>query len=337
MDDLFSTPPQNNSQGINLDKPNDNIGSTNNSNGFGYGSTAYNSKPSSDYNNGNFGYGSTAYNAQQNNANSNSQFGYGETRTSNAYDNTGYSNNNAYGNSGYGNSGYNNNSYGNSGYGNSGYGNNSYNNDSYSNRGYDGGFSASPAFDGFGSSFERSAELMDYVKGVLGALIGALPGFLLFLVLGKFGIVAALSGGVLAIGMVAGFGFMTKGVSLSDKAPFIIYIVVGLVAVFMAEKIIYCSAIVEAIEKVVPNMQEMKNLYELAESAGMSKSEVDELMLDEYKTQLGISKITFGEIFSNFGRCLKGLGMNGKFMLSFLESCFFAALGAVGFLKKTGR
>ena len=105
----------------------------------------------------------------------------------------------------------------------------------------------------------------------------------------------------------------------------------------MAEKIIYCSVIVEAIEKVVPNMQEMKNLYELAESAGMSKSEVDELMLDEYKTQLGISKITFGEIFSNFGRCLKGLGMNGKFMLSFLESCFFAALGAVGFLKKTGR
>ena len=334
MDDLFSTPPQNNSQGINLDKPNDNIGSTNNSNGFGYGSTAYNSKPSSDYNNGNFGYGSTAYNAQQNNANSNSQFGYGETRTSNAYDNTGYSNNNAYGNSGYGNSGYNNNSYGNSGYGNSGYGTNNM---------YGDGYDSSASFSSsFSSSFTRNAELFDIVKGAVGAIVGALPGFLLWILLGRLGVVATIAGCLLAIGTVAGFKFMTKDVSVPNNATLLICILVPVVAIYLANKIIFCSTYTNLFlgdfDKIMglKYTSEFTSLSKTIKDAGLTNSEFKELWQNIWKEEFNMSKITFGSVFSNLSRILDKADGKGEYIGQLLKSYLFAGLGAFAVFKKTG-
>ena len=108
----------------------------------------------------------------------------------------------------------------------------SYNSSSGMNSGFDSSSS-------FGSSFavSQGSPVLSLVFGVIGAMVGAIPGFLLLLFLGKIGYVAALSGAVLAGGAFFGYGLATSKNDAPDSAGLIICVIVCIIAVYLGVRI----------------------------------------------------------------------------------------------------
>ncbi len=223
--------------------------SANSSTGY-TGGSSYNSANSST------GYtGSSAYNS------ANSSTGYtGGSSYNSANSSTGYTGGSSY-NSANSSTGYTGGSSYNSANSSAGYTGSSAYNSANSSTGYTSGSSApgygsrpstdygsSSAYDS-SSSFSMPAssgyELADIVKGLIGALIGALPGFLLWILVGRIGVVAAACGAVLAAGSYKGYSIATKNVLIPEEKGLLVCFVVVLIAVFFAEKISWCWTIAD--------------------------------------------------------------------------------------------
>jgi len=211
-------------------------------------------------------------------------------------------------------------SYGNqpAGYGNaqSGYGSDAYRYNPYNN------------YNSTGSMVMRSAESSDsdftaMLKGILGAVIGAIPGMLLMIMVARFGFIAALCGAVMAICIFFGYKLMTGSSWLSAKVGLIICGIVMVIAVYFSVKISWTFALVDAIE-------EAKELTKAFDSYGLSDT--------YYKSILGGDTTpTFGNCWDNFGDILSAIGAKGRFVASLAENYLFAAIGAVGTFIKFGR
>ena len=76
--------------------------------------------------------------------------------------------------------------------------------------------------------------------GIIGAILGSIPGLIVWLLLSKLGVIAAISGVILIAGTLLGYSFFAKKVS---ALGFIFCIAVVLFMVFFATKLSWCIEI----------------------------------------------------------------------------------------------
>ena len=266
-------------------------------NDMGYTSDAYKYDPRRmDYRNQRVDdYGSSQNsNMQQPTGYSGAQSGYGQQST-------GYSG----AQSGYGQS-VNNNSYG---YNNSGSG--------YDTRsGYS--YSDTVTYNDFGGS---GSQLVPILKAALGAIVGAIPGVILVILVAKMGFVASLCGAVMAIGIFAGYTFMTKDGEIDTKIGLLICAIVMLIGIYLAVRTSWCLEIASLLQD------------QFGITKGSLTSEESSILYEI----LGIRDISFSEISSEFSVLLEKCDAKGDFIGSLAENAVFAALGGIGTFAKFGK
>ena len=184
------------------------------------------------------------------------------------------------------------------------------------------------------SSYSAGSDsvVLEAVKGLLGAMVGAIPGVLLWIIIGRIGFVAAICGAILAAGVVAGYTFMTKDSIIPQIWGVVICLAVVVIAVYFAERVVWSWELADYFAKY---MSETRNeLYALGEAGGMTSSEVDEIIDREMMSTYGFTEGTFSEFFSNFHRTLGIAGYNGKYFFNLLTSYAFAGMGGLWLFKK---
>ncbi len=142
----------------------------------------------------------------------------------------------------------------------------------------------------FSSPRSSSRTLTDYFKGALGAVIGALPGFGLLILLENIGYVAALTGIVLFLGSFYLYAFLSGNGADFDKIDLGIVIGVCVAAIYLGVKISY----VMAFQDVAPELTfgelfwHFSDWLSLAEATG---SFVFDLFLTIVLSALGAVKV----------------------------------------------
>lgn len=232
-------------------------------------------------------------------------------------------------------------SYGNSGYSQekpSGGTQGSYNSGGY----YGSGMYAedpAPALDSSSFSMESTrsddSQLLPLLKGILGAAIGALPGMLLWIILGKVGFVASACGLLLALGVVFGYTLMTKDSGLSAGCAVLTCLIIAVLAIYMAERIVWTWEIADMFKTFAADVRtELYSLY-----PDLSTSEIDSLVSDKeinsyIREEFGFTEGTFSECFFHFGTLLDKLEVKSDFTGSLMKSYLYAALGGAAYFTK---
>lgn len=178
----------------------------------------------------------------------------------------------------------------------------------------------------------EGSVVLEVVKAILGAVVGAIPGMLLWILIGKIGFVAVICGMILAVGVTAGYKFMTKDDFLPEIYGVVICVAVIAVSIYLAERIVWSWELSEQFTKYMASLR--SEMYELGEAGGMERSEVDEILNDSLKEEFGFYEGTFGECFSNFHKTLSTLGLAGRYFRNLLFCYGIAALGAFSIFKK---
>lgn len=150
---------------------------------------------------------------------------------------------------------------------------------------------------------ERSI-MTDILKASLGAIVGALPGMLLWIIIGKIGYTASICGLLLAAGIVFGYTFMTK--------------------------------MVDAFKDFIPKVKE--STYTYAEQFGYEDFVINDDYIKSYtKSLFGFSEGTFSNCWSNFKKVVEVTGSESEYHQSLLQSYAFAALGGGSLFYKFAR
>ncbi len=262
----------------------------------------------------------TGYGASQNNYGQ-QPTGYGASQNSYGQQPTGYgASQNNYGqqSTGYGTS---QNSYGQR---SDNYGSSQSNySDPYRNSGSGYDSTAAYTYNDFGGS---DSKLIPALKAFLGAAVGAIPGVILVIFVAKLGFIASICGAVMAIGIFAGYTFMTKDNELDTKIGLIICGAVMLIGIYIAVRTSWVMNMTDAIKE---GMSAGKALLSDSE---LTDSDFDSL----YKIIYGVDEPSFSECSSHFSDLLSRFELKGKFFLSFLENLGFAVLGCFGSFAKFG-
>lgn len=204
---------------------------------------------------------------------------------------------------------------------------------SYQSRTSDNVYSAADVYEmGSLSNTSEESMLVELLKAILGAVVGAIPGFILWILIGKVGFVAAICGSALAMGTIAGYTFMTKDNFLPQKYGIITCIAVIAIAVFMADKIVWCWELSEQFKIAIESSRE--SVYAFGDAGGMTKAEIDEIFNEGIKEQFGFTEGTFSDFFFNFNKTLRNLGVSTRYYLDLLMSYLFAGIGGFSLFKK---
>ncbi|MDE5792643.1 MAG: hypothetical protein K2H66_03860 [Oscillospiraceae bacterium] len=131
-------------------------------------------------------------------------------------------------------------------------------------------------------------------KGILGAVLGSIPGILLWILLGYIGFTASIVGFVIAFGILFGYNLLCGEL---DKTGTIICVIVLLIAIYVGEHMTWSVVI-------------YKSLKEYSE------------------------EITLGDCVKNLGSILKLVEMKGDFVASVFKGYLFGLLGAFSAVKK---
>lgn len=131
-------------------------------------------------------------------------------------------------------------------------------------------------------------------NGILGAVIGSIPGILLWILLGYIGFTASIVGLVIAFGILFGYRLLCGDL---DKTGMIICVIVLLAAIYIGEHMTWSVVI-------------YKSLKEYSE------------------------EITLGDCIKNLGSILKLTETKGDFVISLVKGYIFGLLGASGAVKK---
>ncbi|MDE5737964.1 MAG: hypothetical protein K2H93_06340 [Oscillospiraceae bacterium] len=134
----------------------------------------------------------------------------------------------------------------------------------------------------------------DLKKGILGAVIGSIPGILLWILLGYIGFTASIVGFVIAFGILFGYNLLCSDI---DKTGMIICIIVLLIAIYIGEHMTWSIVV-------------YKSLKEYSE------------------------EITLGDCIKNLSSILKLIEMKGDFIFSVVKGYLFGLLGAFSAVKK---
>ncbi|MDE6775652.1 MAG: hypothetical protein K2J37_05095 [Ruminococcus sp.] len=162
------------------------------------------------------------------------------------------------------------------------------------------------------------SKVITVLKGIAGALVGAIPGMLVWIILGKIGIVFSLVGMLIGFGILMGFSILTKNEDLPIWVMLVIFLGVFAVVMILSEQIVWTWEITDILKE---------NLSEF------SGSEYKEIL----KETIGIEKISFGECFSNFFTILEKLDIKGKYIWELAKSSLFGILGGLAVFAKIGK
>lgn len=184
------------------------------------------------------------------------------------------------------------------------------------------------------------SKVITILKGLIGAIVGAIPGVLVWILLGKLGFVLSAVGLLIGFGIIMGFAFFTKNADLPVWVMLVIFVGVFALAMILSEKIVWTWELADAFKEYLPTYREDIITGVMAE--GMTRAEVEEVLTDELFTELveesfGIKEGTFGECFSNFGVLLENLEMKGKYMASLAQSSLFGLVGGIAVFAKMGK
>lgn len=111
--------------------------------------------------------------------------------------------------------------------------------------------------------------------GIIGAIIGAIPGVLLWILIGQLGRVAVICGVAIAIGALYGYAFLGKNIS---KTGLIVCGIVVLVATFVGIQFDYYLTFMRVYELTLPEAMYVMQ-YALAEDASFRGSYIVNLVL----------------------------------------------------------
>lgn len=184
------------------------------------------------------------------------------------------------------------------------------------------------------------SKVLMTLRAFLGAVIGALPGVALWVILGKLGFIASFSGMAIAIGVVVLADFFTGGSDLIPPlALTIICTGVFITAILMSEKIVWTWEISDALNTYLSTFREEIIKSVMAENPDTSREEVSGILTDDVYNEIvtetfGVKEATFSECFSNFGSLLEKLEMKGKYIWSLVKSILFGMLGGYALLAK---
>lgn len=190
-------------------------------------------------------------------------------------------------------------------------------------------------------SSEESA-LIPVLKGIIGAVIGAVPGIILWVLIGKMGFIASVCGLILSAGIVFGYSFLTKKEShpVTESAAIPVCLIVMIAAVYIAQRLVWSWIFAEAFEDFYPRLRAA--FIEEAYSVGteLSKEEISAVITDEMLREIaeenyGVSDFSFESCFINFSKMLDMSESAGsEFISSMVQSYIFAAVGVGAGLAK---
>ena len=172
----------------------------------------------------------------------------------------------------------------------------------------------------------KDTEFMAAVKGGIGAIIGAIPGMLLMIMVARFGFIAAICGAAMAFCIFFGYKLMTRNSWVSAKVGIVICAVVMIIAVYLSVRISWTLALQDAIQEAESAMRSLLG----GEYSGETKTFIKEIVG-------GDGEISFGNCWDNFGNIMDMLNMNGRYIGSLAENYVFAAIGGIGTFMKFGR
>ena len=143
-------------------------------------------------------------------------------------------------------------------------------------------------------------ENKNIVKPILGAVIGCIPGLIVWTIAGYFGFKWALLG--LLIGAGIFFGYEKMGGYVASAAGIITCLAVMIIAVYIGAHFIWAISLKSAL------------------------------------AELGLGKeATLGYCIKNLYPFLELVGMKGRFFLDLLLDYLFAGIGAFGLIRKAFR
>jgi len=170
--------------------------------------------------------------------------------------------------------------------------------------------------------------VISLLKGILGAVVGAIPGFLLWIIIAKLGYVSSLCGAVIAIGSAFGFSFMTKKTQISPIVALITCIIVMTIAVYMAIRIDWAWEIAKYFEETVwPEY--LAAMTEYGATASESKEIYEEYIMEE----LGFKEPNFSNCFRRLSELIEYFDMKSDYTLELVKGGACALLGVVVLFK----
>lgn len=178
-------------------------------------------------------------------------------------------------------------------------------------------------------------------KGLLGAVIGAIPGMIVWIILGKIGVVASVVGMLISAGIIFGFSFMTKNANLNTGIVIVICLGVFLVSMLLSEKIVWTWELAETFKSYLPTFREEIITSVMAEDSTLTRADVKSILTDDLYNEIlqesfGVKEGTFSECFSNFSVLLEKLELKSEYTASLFKSMLFGIVGGGAFFAKVG-
>lgn len=172
--------------------------------------------------------------------------------------------------------------------------------------------------------------VLTVIKGVLGAIVGAVPGFGLWLLLARLNFVSAYCGAIIALGAVMGFSFMTKKNELPAAVGIVICGIVLIGAVYLAERIDWAWEIMNMFEEqIYPDFTAAMQEYD-----AFSGTEIDASYREALREEFGFAEANFSNCFANLSTLIEFFDVKGQFYISLAQSGLFALIGGgVGLTK----
>ena len=164
----------------------------------------------------------------------------------------------------------------------------------------------------------------------------------LWIILGKLGFVFSACGLLIAMGIVFGYGAMTKKGNLPIWFAIIVSLVVFVAVLLFSQKIVWTWEIASTFKEYLPTFREDIISSVIAEDSSLTRADVESMLTDDMYNQVvkesfGVTEGTFGECFANFNVLLENLEIKGKYIASLVKSCLFGLLGGVALFAKMGK
>ncbi len=197
---------------------------------------------------------------------------------------------------------------------------------------------AAPAFTPINRVDSESSGLMDILRDVLAAIVGTLPGFVLWLIFGKLtlglsavnlllNIIMFVCPLVMAAGSLFCYHYVNRDRFIDTKRCALICLAVLAFMIYMANRTVTCLQIVDICNNLKDYMTQITGFI------GLSKEDIDSVWDDDMakeitKEMTGFTKINFGRCFLNFSDILEKMDMNGDFAWSMLKSYLWGFTGS---------
>lgn len=169
----------------------------------------------------------------------------------------------------------------------------------------------------------KESSTITLLKGILGAVVGAIPGFLVWLLVARLGYVSAYCGLLIAIGSVFCYSFMTKKGELSPVIGFVICTAVLVVSIILAVRIDWSWEFTKFFEETIyPEYLADMQGY------GLTTAEIDQYYKESLIELFGFEEATFGNCFKNIKTLVEYADAKTDYIMDYVLSGVCGIVGA---------